>query len=358
MDASALAGLHTQVLLGALGLALLLGAALQRSHFCIMGAVSDAALIGDWTRGRMWAVAGGVAVLGFGLLAHGGWVTAAQTLYGGARLLWASALGGGLLFGIGMVLASGCGAKTLVRLGSGNLKALVVLLVMGLSAFMTMRGLTAVWRDRTLDRLVLNLPGGQDLPSLLGLPPLLAAGLVALPLLGFGLWRARSEALWGVLIGLLVTATWMLTAGWAYGAEHPETLEAFYAATTHNRPESFSFVGPSAGLLDWLIHYSDLSKRLNVGVVGLLGVVAGSAAAALWHGEFRWEGFRQTEDLVAHLAGALLMGVGGVTALGCTFGQGLSGLSTLSLGSLLAVTGIVAGGLLGVRLQLWRAGRD
>ena len=97
MDASALAGLHTQVLLGALGLALLLGAALQRSHFCIMGAVSDAALIGDWTRGRMWAVAGGVAVLGFGLLAHGGWVTAAQTLYGGARLLWASALGGGLL---------------------------------------------------------------------------------------------------------------------------------------------------------------------------------------------------------------------------------------------------------------------
>lgn len=358
MDASALAGLHAQVLAAAFGLALLLGYLLQRSHFCIMGAVSDATLMGDWTRARLWSVAAGVAVLGFGTLAQLGWVQAAQTLYGGPRLAWASTLVGGLLFGIGMVLASGCGAKTLVRLGAGSLKALVVLLVMGLSAFMTLRGLSAVWRAQTLDTLVLMLPGGQALPALLGLPPLGAAALVALPLLVFGLWRCTLASAWGVAVGLLVTALWMLTARWAHVAEHPETLEVFYAATSQNRPESFSFVGPAAGLLDWLLFYSDASKRLSVGVVGLFGVATGSAAAALGHGEFRWEGFRQTEDLALHLVGALLMGVGGVTALGCTFGQGLSGLSTLSLGSLLAVAGIVAGGVLGVRLQLWRAGRD
>jgi uncharacterized protein len=359
IDEAQLATLHGQVLGGAFVLALLLGALIQSSHFCVMGAVSDAVLTRDFSRARQWVLAMALAVLGFGLLAQLGWVKVEQTTYGGPRLLWASNLLGGLMFGVGMVLASGCGAKTLVRVGAGNLKSLVVLLVMGLAAFMTMRGLTAVWRDATVDQLALSLPAGQALPTLLGLPPLAVAAGAALPLLVFALRGERSQGFWlgGLGIGLLATAAWVLTARYAFVPEHPQTLEPFFTATTNNRPEAFSFVGPSAGLLDWLMYYSDASKRLSFGVVTVLGVIAGSALAALIAKEFRWEGFRQTEDLANHLVGGLLMGVGGVMAVGCTFGQGITGISTLSLGSFIAVAGIVAGGVLGVRLQLWRAER-
>ena len=336
----------------------MLGAVIQRSHFCIMGAVSDAVLTRDFGRARLWAVAVAVAVLGFGALAQLGLVRADQTAYGGPRLLWASNLLGGLLFGVGMVLASGCGAKTLVRVGGGNLKSLVVMIVMGLAAFMTMRGLTAVWRDATVDKLVLNLPASQDLPTLLACRVALAGGL-AIPLIVFAMRGGAGRGFWlaGIGIGLLATAAWWLTANFAFVSEHPQTLEPFFAATTNNRPEAFSFVGPTAGLLDWLMFFSDANKRLSVGVVTVLGVMAGSCVASLASKEFRWEGFRQTDDLVSHLVGAVLMGVGGVMAVGCTFGQGITGLSTLSLGSFIAVGGIVAGGVLGVRLQLWRAER-
>lgn len=357
MEEAKLAALHQQVLWIAFALGAGLGALIQRSHFCIMGAVSDALLMRDFGRARAWALAAAVAMIGFGLLAQLGWVLPAQTAYGGAKVFWASNLMGGLLFGVGMVLASGCGAKTLVRLGGGNLKALVVLLVMGLTAFMTMRGISAVWRTQTVDQLVWALPQAQDLPTLLGWPPLACAAAVALPLLAFGLRGSPGGWVGGLGIGLLVTAGWALTSRFAFVPEHPFTLESFFAATSNNRPESFSFVGPAAGLLDWLMYFSDRSKTLSVGVVGLLGVVVGGAAAALVSRQFRWEGFRKTEDLANHLMGAALMGVGGVTAVGCTIGQGLTGLSTLSLGSFLAVTGIVAGGVLGVRLQLWRAER-
>lgn len=345
-----------QLLLGlAFAFSALLGAIAQRTHFCVMGAVSDVVLMQDWTRARMWALAVAVAMLGFAWLG----IPAAQTLYGGSQLRWASLLLGGLLFGIGMVLASGCGAKTLVRIGGGSLKALVVLLVMGLSAFMTLRGLTAVWRDASVDRVVLAVGGPQDLASLSGWPPLAVAGGVALLLLVFALRGSKGAAFWlgGLGTGALAVAMWWLTARLGFVPEHPETLEAAFLATAQNRPEAYSFVAPAAGLLDWLLFFSDRSKVLDIGVVALLGVIAGAAASALARGEFRWEGFRQTEDLVLHLIGALLMGVGGVTALGCTFGQGVSGLSTLSLGSLIAVAGIVAGAWLALRWQLWRADR-
>lgn len=345
-----------QLLLGlAFVISALLGAIAQRTHFCVMGAVSDVVLMQDWTRARMWALAVAVAMLGFALLG----IPAAQTLYGGSQLRWASLLVGGLLFGVGMVLASGCGGKTLVRVGGGNLKALVVLLVMGLSAFMTLRGLTAVWRDASVDRLLIDVGGPQDLASLSGLPTLAVAIGAALLLLIFALRGAKGAAFWlgGLGIGALVVAMWWLTAKLGFVPEHPETLEAVFLAASNNRPEAFSFVAPTAGLLDWLLFFSDRSKLLDIGIVAVLGVIAGAAVSALLRGEFRWEGFRQTEDLVLHLVGALLMGIGGVTALGCTFGQGISGVSTLSLGSLIAVAGIVAGAWATLRWQLWRAER-
>lgn len=357
MTDAALASLQAQVLGAGFGLGALLGWLAQRTNFCVMGAVADAVTMGSFERARQWALAVAVALLGFTLLRELGWVSPAQTLHGGTRLLWASHAVGGLLFGIGMVLASGCGARTLVRVGGGNLKSLVVLIVMGLAGFMTLRGLTAVGRSETVDRLWVELHAPQDVASLLGLNPWIPAALLAALLLVFALRGERTRTLLagGVGVGVLATLAWAFTSRFAFVPEHPQTLEAAWVGTSFNRPEAFSFVSPAAGLLDWLLFFSDASKRLNFGISTLLGVIAGAAAAALVHREFRWEGFRQTDDLTKHLVGAVLMGVGGVTALGCTFGQGISGMATLSLGSVIAVAGLVGGAWLTLQWQLRRA---
>jgi uncharacterized protein len=157
----------TLVLWAAFGLSAAFGAIAQRTHFCTMGAVADIVTIGDWTRMRMWIMAMGVAIIGFNAMVAIGWLDAAKSIYGGPRFLWLSALAGGALFGFGMVLASGCGSKTLVRIGGGNLKSLVVFIVLGVSAFATLKGITAVARVATVDSVAITFANGQDLPSLL-----------------------------------------------------------------------------------------------------------------------------------------------------------------------------------------------
>jgi len=140
--------------------------------------------------------------------------------------------------------------------------------------------------------------------------------------------------------------------------EHPLTLEEVFLATNTQRMESLTLVAPIAYTVDWLILFSDKSKMLTIGIVTTLGVIAGSAAVSLTTRSFRWEGFGGTEDTANHLVGATLMGVGGVTAMGCTIGQGLSGLSTLALGSFIAFSGIVGGAVLALRYQVWRLERQ
>jgi uncharacterized membrane protein YedE/YeeE len=354
------------VLWGAFGLSALFGALAQRTHFCTMGAIADVVTMGDWTRVRMWVLAIAVAIIGFNGMVGLGWVEARHSIYASPRLLWLSSLSGGLLFGFGMVLASGCGSKSLVRLGGGNLKALVVLIVLGMAAFATLRGLTAVWRVATVDAVVLQLPAGQDLPSLvapsLGVPVRavawglgLAAGLV---LVGWVLRKpeGRSAQVWlgGGGIGGVVVAMWWLSGHVGHVLEHPLTLEETFLATNSRRMEALSMVAPVGYALDWLLYFSDASKTLTIGIVSVGGVLAGSAVVAFATRTFQWEGFAGVEDLANHLVGAVLMGVGGVTALGCTVGQGLSGISTLSLGSILALAGIAAGAVAALRYQMWR----
>jgi hypothetical protein len=369
MPESELPGLVAQVLWATFALGVLFGAVAQRAHFCTMGALSDIFSMGDWTRLRMWALAVGVAVLGFNGMAALGWVQAGDSVYARPQLIWLSnALGGGL-FGFGMVLASGCGSKTLVRIGGGSLKALVVFCVLGLASYATLRGITAVWRVATVDTVMIELPVGQDLPALLGhvsgLPGPQASALLG-ALFGFGLvgWvlarpegRSRETLLGGLGIGAVIVAAWWVSGVFGHLAEHPVTLEETFLATSTRSMESFTFVAPIAYTLDWLILYSDSSKLLSFGVVSVFGVIAGSAAVALADGSFRWEGFAGTEDTANHVVGAVLMGIGGVTAFGCTVGQGLSGLSTLSLGSFIAVAGIVAGAMAALRYQTWRLER-
>ena len=351
------------------GLGAAFGAIAQRSQFCTMGAIADIVVIGDWTRMRMWVLAIGVAVLGFNAMAAAGWVDAADSVYARRELIWLSNLCGGLLFGVGMVLASGCGSKTLVRLGGGNLKSLVVFCVLGLAAYATLRGVVAVWRVSTVDAVWIELPATQDLPSLLAHATgiartaaiAIAGGAVGIALVGWALARPEGRSagtlLGGVGIGALVVAAWWASGRLGFVAEHPDTLERVFLATNTRSMESFTFVAPIAYTLDWVIRYSDSSLRLSFGVVTVVGVVVGSAAAAIASGSFRWEGFAGTEDTANHVVGGALMGVGGVTAFGCTVGQGLSGVSTLSLGSFVAVAGIVAGALAALRYQAWRMER-
>jgi uncharacterized membrane protein YedE/YeeE len=370
MQESDLPGLVSQVLWAAFVLAAAFGAIAQRTHFCTMGAVADIVNMGDWTRMRMWLLAIATAMIGFNLMVGLGWIEARHTVYAGPQLIWLSNVLGGLLFGFGMVLASGCGSKTLVRVGGGSLKALVVLCVLAIASYATLRGITAVLRVSFVDAVALTLPAGQDLPSLLahatggavGAWALwLGAGL-GLGLVGFVLARpeGRTAEVWlaGLGIGAVIVGVWWVSGRLGHVAEHPLTLESVFLATNTRSMESLTFVAPIAYAVDWLILFSDASKVLTIGIVSVAGVIAGSAAVALATRRFRWEGFAGTEDTANHVVGAVLMGVGGVTAMGCTVGQGLSGLSTLALGSFIAMAGIVAGAVLALRWQVWRLERQ
>ena len=364
-----LKALSSLVLGASFALAVLFGAIAQRTHFCTMGAVSDIVNMGDWARMRMWALAIGVAMIGFNAMVGAGWIDASKSIYAGPRFIWLSALVGGLMFGFGMVLASGCGSKTLVRLGGGNLKSLVVFIVLGMAAFATLKGVTAVARVASVDTVFIALPSGQDLPSLAaaatGLPKATLAVVLGLGLGGaLVAWalarpegRSADALLAGLGIGALVVGLWWVSGWLGHVAEDPNTLQESFVATNSQRMEGFTFVAPMAYTLDWLMLFSDKSKVLTLGIVTTVGVVVGSALYSAATRSLHWEGFRDARDTADHLAGAVLMGVGGVTALGCTIGQGLSGLSTLSLTSFVAFGAIIAGAVLGLRFQIWRIER-
>ena len=369
MDESSLPALTREVLAAAFGLAVLFGALCQRTRFCTMGAISDVYAMGDWRRARMWMVAAAVAMLGFQGMAAFGWVDPSASIYTGPRLLWLSALLGGLMFGFGMVLASGCISRNLVRLGGGNLKSLVVLLVAAVAAGATLRGITAVVRVATVEKVFIELPTGQALPALLAgsLPggaagwslglTLALAGVLLVAALRTREARSAEVVLAGLGVGAVVTALWWVSGHLGFLPEDPRTLEPVYLATNSRRMESLSTIAPVAYALDWLLMFSDQSKALTLGVATVGGIVVGAALMAWREGSWRWEGFANVSDLGLHLVGATCMGVGGIVAMGCTIGQGVTGVSTLSLGSFTAVAAMVAGAWLGLRYQEGRLER-
>ncbi len=356
-----------------LWLAFALGAAFgaigNRSHFCTMGAVADIVNIGDWSRMRMWLLAIGVAIIGSAALHAAGLIDLAKTIYRTSSLVWFSHLLGGMCFGVGMVLASGCAGKTLIRIGGGNLKSFVVFLVLGIVAGTTMRGVLAVLRVNVLDKAAIHLPGGQDLPALLaraGVPPDVALLFCALTIGGALLvfvfsrrdFLTSDNLLGGMGVGLLVVGGWYVSGHLAYLPEDPETLQEAFLTSNSGRMESLAFVAPQAYVLDLVMLWSDSSRKMSFAVASALGVVAGSMGYALASRRFRWEGFRDVEDTANHLVGAALMGFGGIVAMGCTIGQGITGLSTLALGSVLTFAAIVIGATVALKYQQWRVMRQ
>jgi len=356
---------------GAFALAFVFGAVGNKTNFCTMGAVSDWVNMGDLNRIRMWLLAIAVAVLGANALHLAGIVNLSKSIYQTPNFTWLSYVVGGLLFGIGMTLGSGCGSKTLIRIGGGSLKSLVVFVFLGIAAYMTLRGLTGAFRVNVLDRASVALGSGQDLPSLFSaatgtakstwiavLAVLVGGGLIAFVYASKDFRSSFDYTLGGVVTGLVVVGGWYVSGKLGYVAEDPNTLQEAFVATNTGRMESFSFVSPMAFTLEYLMLWTDKTRIITYGIASAAGVIAGSAAYALATKSFRWEGFRDAEDTASHIIGGLLMGFGGITALGCTVGQGITGFSTLALGSILTFVSIVAGAAATMKWQYWRMMRE
>jgi uncharacterized protein len=362
------------VVWGGFALAFVFGVVANRTNFCTMGAVSDIVNMGHWGRMRMWLLAIAVAIVGANLLFYAGLVDLSKSIYQRPMLNWLSLLLGGVLFGAGMSLAGGCANKNLIRIGGGSVRSLVVLTFLAISAYMTLKGLFGQWRASLLDPVAIDLARfgltDQSLASMLaratGVAPK-AALLATLSVVGLALalfvfkdrrFRANpAQWLGGLVIGAIVIAGWYLTGRIGFG-ENPETLEMTYFATNTHTLESMSFVAPAAYALELLLLWTDKSLHASFGIATALGVVLGSMACALASRSFRWEGFASLDDLRNQLLGAGLMGFGGVTAMGCTVGQGLTGVSTLALGSFIALAGIVGGAVVTLKAITWRAERE
>jgi hypothetical protein len=357
----------TMVVWGGFALAFIFGVVANKTNFCTMGAISDVVNMGHWGRMRMWLLTIAVAIIGTNFLHYFGLIDLSKTVYQRPTLAWLSLLLGGFLFGIGMTIAAGCTNKNLVRLGGGSVRSLVVLVFLAISAYMTLKGLFGQWRVSFLDPVSIDL--AQMGLSTQGLPPILAkltglpektSLLATLAAFGVGLllfvfkdkrFRGNlSQVVGSTVLGLLIVAAWYLTGHLGHG-ENPDTLETVYFATNTRTLESMSFVAPTAYTLELLMLWTDKTMRVTFGVATVIGVVLGSFAYAVSTRQFRWEGFASLEDLRTQLFGAVLMGFGGVTAIGCTIGQGLSGISTLALGSFIALAGIISGAVATMKWQ-------
>ena len=350
------------VVLGGLVVGLVLGVVGQATRFCVRGAIADWVVFRGPARLASWLLAVGVGAVCVQVLISTGLLDATRTVAWSDRLVWLSYLVGGLLFGYGMILCGGCPQRCLVKAGSGSLKAAVVLVILSIVALMTLRGAFAGVRAQYLDSVALTLAGPQDVGGILSrtfgvdaaslrwtLSLLLLSAVVAFA------WRVRRSmdaAHWvgGVAVGLLLAAAFFLTGGIGFLPEHPQTLEPTWLGTQSRRPEGLSFSAPLAGALDLLTMWSDRATVATFGVTMMLGVLIGSHVSARLRGEFRLESFTTPKDLASHAAGATLMGFGGVTALGCSVGNGVTGLALLSVGSAVAVAGIVVGACLALKV--------
>jgi uncharacterized membrane protein YedE/YeeE len=350
--------------------AFVLGAISARTQFCTLGAVSDIVNMNDWSRMRMWVLAMAVAIIGAQAMYALDLIDLSKAFYVRPNVTWLSYLFGGLMFGVGMTLASGCGSRTLVRIGGGNVKSIVVFLVLGIAAYMTMKGLFGVWRIATVDKVAVDLTTAgvtsQEIGSLLavvfgvskksaqiGAGLVIASAMLVWVFLGREFRVSVDGWLGGLGYGLIAVAGWYITASIGFG-ENQETLEMVYFATNSRTAESMTFVAPIAYSLELLMLWSDKSLGVTFGIALVAGVILGSFTYSILFKRFRWEGFAGVEDTRNHLIGATLMGVGGVTALGCTIGQGISGVSTLAVGSFLAVAAMIVGCAATLKYQYWK----
>ena len=348
---------------GGLLIGFVFGFIVYRTNFCTMGSISDILSFGDHRRFRSWLLAGAVGMIGVGILQSMDVLDVGNSLYMTPNFGWLAAIVGGLIFGFGMVFSGGCISRNLVRAGSGDLRSATVLLITGLFGYMTIGGLigplrVALFTPATWDLSVLGLEaqGSGDFLSLatgmdIGTATtvmlvLLAGGLLIYCFKDKGFRTSPNHLIAGFGIGLMVVAGWLLT-----GLAQDDFADTPVALI------SLSYVRPTGDTLDYLMRFSALGAP-GFGVVTLAGALLGGFVGALSKGRLHLATFADTSDTVRNMVGAAMMGVGGVLALGCTVGQGLSGVSTLAVGSFIAVISIIAGAVVGIKSMEWMLMRD
>ena len=370
------------------GLAVVLGLVANKTNFCTMGAISDWVNMGDLGRMRAWLLAIAVAMLGVSVLEYFGLANldASFPPYRGAQLIWAENILGGVLFGIGMTFASGCGNKTLIRIGGGNLKSIVVLLIIAVIAYFMVnpfpgsdKTLFTVLFNSWIRPLAVNTGSHQDLASFLVSDAnlkqarLVLGVLLALAISVFVFKSAdfrsnKDNIIGGLIVGLTVLGAWYISSviqvkvdGTNYTLQGYVQEWDFVAGSNEIKPadsrplspQSFTFINPMGQTLGYVTGKFDISL-LTFGVMALAGVIAGSLLWSLLSRNFRIEWFASFADFRNHVFGAVLMGFGGVLAMGCTIGQGITGMSTLALGSFLALISIIFGSAMTMRLQYYK----
>ncbi len=369
-------------------ISILLGIIVNKTNFCTMGAVSDMVNIGDYNRFRAWLLAIAVAIIGVSLLEFMGMVNVTDTFppYRGSQLIFVENILGGVLFGIGMTFASGCGNKTLIRIGGGNIKSIMVFIVIALIAYyMTTpfpnsdKTLYSVLFHGWVEPLSISLQSHQDIGALIGNAEnthswRLIVGLLAAAGLLFYIFKAadfrssKDNILAGVVIGLIILAAWFTSSNIAVNADDSHySLTEYYAEwdmladDDEGKPatgralnsQSFTFINP-IGQTYGYIKEGFNSNLLTFGLISVFGVILGSLIWSLISRSFRIEWFFDMKDFLNHLLGAVLMGFGGVLALGCTIGQGITGVSTLALGSIFTLISIIFGSALTMKIQYYK----
>ena len=331
----------------------------NRTQYCTMGAVSDWINLGDTNRLRAWLFSIAVAVFGVSLLEFQQWIDLEETRppYRMSSLPWLRFIMGGIMFGVGMTLASGCGKKSLIRIGGGSLKSFFVFLVCGFSAYlMTQTVFYEIIFHSWLSPLTINFSdygyNGQSLGELIfgtdgfsGKNFLL--GLTLTILLGFwiffsGEFRTRyGLILSSSVMGFGVIGGWYVTSG-PIGKSWQESAEWLDHPPIGVGAQSFTFINPMGESLVYL-HSGFNNLLLSFGVCAIAGIIVGSFFSALIFRTFHFEWFPSFKDFMNHMIGAVLMGVGGVLGMGCTIGQAVAGTSTMSLGSFIVFLSILFG---------------
>ncbi|WP_417257647.1 YeeE/YedE family protein [Celeribacter sp.] len=316
---------------------LLLGLAARLGRFCSMGAIEDALYQGSDLRARQWGVAIGVAMIGTGVMISTGLFDPSMSTYLSMKWYPLASIGGGLLFGYGMALAGNCGFGALARLGGGDLRNFVIVIVMGLATYVTLNGPLAALRVSLFP----PAPAATT-PSLMhwGLSPYIAGTLVLVVSLWSKAFRANGKLiLWGAVVGLAVVSGWAGTAWLSIAAFEAEPVV------------SHTFAAPIGDAMFYVMTSSATS--LNFGVGSVAGVLVGAAIGSLFKGHFRWEACEDPRELKRQILGAAFMGVGAVVAFGCTVGQGLSAMSVLAYSAPVTMISIIAGAALGLRQLIY-----
>jgi hypothetical protein len=341
------------VLLSAFAIGVAFGVVGLLSGFCLTSGMRNWATQGDGRMVRTFALAAATAVIASQALAAFGLVDLSKSIYLQPSFSAPLILFGGLIFGYGMVLANACASRALVLLGRGNLRSLVVIVTIAIVAEMTLRGLIAPARLAFLSWTAIA-PSAISLPALLSASGVSAAAAHLAAALVFGgalivfvfsyapFRRAYGQVAAGIFIGLLIPAAWFATG--YLGADDFNPVQV----------TSLTFINPIADSVQYIM--LSTGSTLNFGIAAVAGVLVGSFGTAILTGRFQLEGFNSPQHMLRSLSGAALMGAGGAMAYGCSIGQGLTGLSTLGLPSMIGVAGILLGAAAALRGPIRVAG--